>query len=245
MGLVKLVVLPPGVFFLALLTGLVLANWRRALGVSVAAVALLSLYVSCMPLVATFALHAVETGQVADDGSARGDAIVVLAGDFERGEPPQPGALTVQRLRAGATLHRRTGLPILVSGGPVDPVATPAARIMKRVLTEAFAVPVAWTESESRSTWTNAARSAAILRANGISRVHLVTQRWHLPRAAYSFRAHGIAVVPAPASPPTRTTFRLRDLLPHAGAMRDVYFAAHEALGLLWYRLVHRAADTA
>ena len=41
-----------------------------------------------------------------------------------------PGFLTLDRLRAGAALHRRTGLPILVTGGSLQPDRPAIATVM-------------------------------------------------------------------------------------------------------------------
>ena len=110
---------------------------------------------------------------------------------------------------------------------------------MADILEREFAVKVRWQEGESRNTAENASLSAAILRAAGIRRVVLVTQAFHMPRAARLFRAAGLEVVPAPTHFKTagRSPLGPLDLLPQSNALRNSYFALHEWLGIAWLAL--------
>ena len=70
---------------------------------------------------------------------------------------------------------------------------------MKAALETDFAVPVAWSEDASRTTWENAVFTARLLRPAGIETVVLVSQAWHLPRAIWAFERVGVAALPWPA----------------------------------------------
>ena len=61
-----------------------------------------------------------------------------------------------------------------------------------------FGVTVRWQEGRSRTTWENAQFSAEVLLPEGIKRVVVVTQAWHMPRAVWSFQKAGFEVVSAP-----------------------------------------------
>ena len=98
--------------------------------------------------------------------------------------------LTLERVRFGARVARLTGLPVLVSGGSTYG-ATPEAALMRDALRDEFGIEVRWVEDASRTTAENAARTASILRANGISRVVLVTHSFDVPRAACGVRSAG------------------------------------------------------
>ena len=119
------------------------------------------------------------------------------------------------------------------------------AAVMAGILADEYGVPVRWQETRSRDTADNAAMSAEILKAAGIRRIVLVTQAFHMPRAAALFRAAGLEVVPAP------TQFKAggallaspTDFLPSAYALRNTYYALHEWLGLAWRQLVARVPD--
>src|SRR3546814_18205953 len=75
------------------------------------------------------------------------------------------------------SLARRTGKPILASGGPASaaPYMT-VAEAMKVTLERDFGVPVRWIENQSRSTYANAELSAQRLRNAGVQRFYLVSQ---------------------------------------------------------------------
>ncbi len=72
-------------------------------------------------------------------------------------------------------------------------------------------------EPTARNTWENAERSARLLRELGIqqTRVLLVTDPWHLPRARLAFRAQGLRAsgvsCPAGARPPAWPRLLLKE----------------------------------
>jgi uncharacterized SAM-binding protein YcdF (DUF218 family) len=176
------------------------------------------------------------------------EAIVILAGDVTEATSgrPKPGLLTLERLQEGAALHRRTGLPILVTGGPIKETSTinliqentvSHADIMTRSLSDDFLVPVRWRESRSQDTWQNAEYSAAILRAYNINSVYLVTQAWHMRRALYAFRHFGVNAIAAPVEPDRWPDVVLDNFTPSARAWHESYYGLHEWIGLVYYRL--------
>ena len=110
---------------------------------------------------------------------------------------------------------------------------------MRQVIQDDLGVPVRWVEERSRDTAENASLSAAMLRAEGIGAVVLVTHAYHMPRARRAFEAAGLSVLPAPhdwAGVRPAGTF-VRDLLPSAPALEASWLALHELTGMLWYRL--------
>ena len=110
---------------------------------------------------------------------------------------------------------------------------------MARVLGEEFGVPVRWVETESDNTYTNARYSAESLRAEGVSRVYVVTSAFHMWRSKSAFEAAGLEVVPAPTdlAPPLGPV--VGDFVPRAEAVRDSAIALYEWFGMLWYRLAY------
>jgi uncharacterized SAM-binding protein YcdF (DUF218 family) len=109
---------------------------------------------------------------------------------------------------------------------------------MAQALEQDFGVAPRWLEERSTDTHENAEFSAAILRAAGIERIYLVTHSWHMPRARAAFARAGLAVTPAPTvftdAPPWHIAFA-----PSVTALRNSYYALHELLGGLWYRLAY------
>ncbi len=75
-------------------------------------------------------------------------AIVILGGDVRRSGTQtlilHPGPLSLERVCGGAALFRRTGLPILVSGGALREGESLIAVIMTDSLVHDFQVPVRW-----------------------------------------------------------------------------------------------------
>ena len=232
--LVELLLPPASLAYLALFALLFL---RRRLGRIVAAVLLAPLVLMSLPPVAALALLSLEPSP-AESGPEPG-AIVILSGDVERtGEVghTEVGALTLERERAGAELYRRTGLPILVTGGVVT-APPPVGILMSHSLPDDFRVPVKWVESKSRTTWENAQLSAPMLREAGISRVYLVTHAWHMRRSLLAFRRAGLDPVPVAVRTEPWPRWRIYDLFPRASAWLRCYYAVHEWVGLAAYSL--------
>jgi uncharacterized SAM-binding protein YcdF (DUF218 family) len=235
---------PPNLFILLGMIG-VLVAWRtKRFGLVVATVAIGCLYVVSMPIVAGLLIRSAEA--IAEHeprlpSETPPGAIIVLAADSRHsgvpGKPDAVGPLTLERLAAAAKIYHKSGLPILVSGGPPDFGERSLAALMSKVLQEDFGVPVHWREDRSRNTFENAAFSAAILRREGIGSAIVVAHPWDMARALWSFWAVGYPVVPA-ATPEARSlSFSAAGFLPQIPALRDSYYAFHELIGLVWYRL--------
>lgn len=240
---VKPLILPPGVLLVLALAGS-LRGGRG--GRAVALGATLALALCATPAADRWLNRALELMVPAADPGLVPRAIVVLSGDYrdfapEYGEA-DVGPATLARLRHAAYLHRRSGLPILASGGGTPPGSRPGmGEAMRLSLERDFSVPVRWVEGSSRNTFENAVESARILRAEGIDAVFLVTHAAHMPRAARIFAAAGLLVAPAPAGGIGATGGPgARDFLPAAAALRRTSEAIHEFLGLAWYAAIVR-----
>jgi len=158
----------------------------------------------------------------------------------------ETGSMTeLERLRYAALLHRKTGLPILVSGGaPLRDSQNQQrseAELMRKTLKEAFNVPVRWLEEDSHTTWQNAQFSDKILQKAGIRSAWVVTQAWHMPRSLYTFERLNSSIQYLPASTSFGAAIVWQDQglkwLPQATALYRSQIALHEWLGLHWYRL--------
>ena len=231
-------VVPPGGFLLLCVVGLLLSA-RTRLGRVLLFVGVAGLVVSALPIFDQVVFAALDRGMLSETQSSTDpQAIVILSGDVAhtaRGFEPGPG--TLQRLRVGAALWRRTRLPILVIGGPVWSDDPPVARVMAESLEADFNVPVRWVEDRSTDTLENARESAAILHAAGLSSVYVVTHAWHLKRARLAFMRYGIAASPAPVLPDRGPDDMLYLLLPRPSAWVASYEGLHELIGLVFYSL--------
>ena len=226
--------LPPASLALAALLTLLLLRGRA--GRVLALLALSALVLLSLPAVSMALLASLDVPPAAP--AEPPEAIVVLGGDVDRlVDPPGAtlGSLSLERVRAGAALHRRTGLPILVTGGIVDDLPLTVGALMAESMATDFNVPVRWTEAASPTTWENAAYSASMLAAAGVSRVYLVTHAWHMRRSLLAFQRVGIDAVPAPVRPDPWPKLRGSEFLPRPSAWIGSFFAVHEWVGLAYY----------
>ncbi|MBU0689502.1 MAG: YdcF family protein [Gammaproteobacteria bacterium] len=238
-NLVSAFLLPP--LNLLLMAGIGLFLWHKRprtarilVSVSVAGIWLLS-----TPFVADSLLQSIEDTPV-DLSKTSADAIVVLSGGQHFNATEYGGNTvskeTLERVRYAATLYRQTGKPVLVSGG--NPQGGGAeAPLMKKVLEQEYYVPVRWVEDTSDNTLENAHHSHSMLAREGIERIYLITQAWHMPRSVQVFESAGFTVVPAATAYTTRYETNLLTFVPNAGALLGSYHFMHEVIGMLWYRL--------
>jgi uncharacterized SAM-binding protein YcdF (DUF218 family) len=93
-------------------------------------------------------------------------------------------------------------------------------------------------EGRSSTTYENAAETRRLLADKGLDRIALVTSSTHLPRSTAVFEGQGFHVIPAGSGYSNRDApWRAVDLLPNASAADAINRAAHEWVGLAWYRL--------
>jgi hypothetical protein len=152
--------LPPLLFIWLGLLGVFLR--RRTLVL----LALFACYASATPQLALWLARPLEPASIAtQDRLTQIDAIVVLGGGSRWGPEygsDQLGAESLGRLNYAATLARRSGKPLLLSGGaPLG--GEPEARVMMRTLQENAALSARWIEPRSNTTAENARESARLL----------------------------------------------------------------------------------
>ncbi len=246
---IKTWLLPPGMLLLILAAGLYLLRRREPLGRFLLLAATLSLWLLSTPWFSARLLGALEiyppldTTTLATSGA---QAIVVLAGGYRQHAPEYggaaPAAYSLLRLNYGVHLHRASGLPILLSGGNGDPPRPAEALLLARVLREDYGIEPRWLETKSRNSAENAIFSSEMLQKDGIKRILLVSQAWHLYRVLPLFEQQGMTVIAAPTAfeGPAPSGSRWQDFLPTPQALQESSHALHEYLGVLWYGLRYR-----
>ena len=232
-AVLKAIVLPPCGPLLVSLAGLAILRRRPRTGRALAVLGIATLLLLSLPVVAWSLVRALYDGPVFQVADARGaQAVVILGGGTRRARElggDTMNRLTLERVRFGARVARLTGLPVLVSGGSTYG-ATAEAGLMRDALRDEFGIDVRWMEAASRTTAENAARTAGILRANGITRVVLVTHSFDVPRAGAEFAAHGIETIPAATNMPAQRVDSVTDFLPNMSALQESYYALYEML---------------
>ncbi len=244
---IKLLLLPPASLLLMALTGLLLHK-RRA-GLPLTAVSLLLLTAFSLPIVAeaiagTWASYPLLTREKI--AQFKPQAIIVIGGGAAPGleyrQSKTVNARTLLRLRYAAKLARDSNLPVLVSGGKVfAEEGASEAELMAEVLQNEFNIAVKWQEPNSRNTYENAQFSHQLLHPQAINKILLVTQAYHMPRAAWAFRDAGFQTLPAPTQlisyPPSEAITNFMYFIPSAAGLEQSFLVLHEHLGLLWYQL--------
>ncbi|MBM3513264.1 MAG: YdcF family protein [Alphaproteobacteria bacterium] len=240
--LVRTLIMPPALPMLVIVAGLLWSIRRPGAGRKLSWAGVCLMYLLSTGLVSSLLMRLVEVplldGPIDPAGSG---AIVVLSAGAEPGAVEYGGesvdAASLVRVRYAAKLHRDTGLPLLVTGGRTPWTIGAIATAMKKTLEADFAVPVRWIEDRSETTAENASFSVSMLKAEGISKIILVTEAYHMARSVGVFEAQGLAVVPAPTMSRAAILWRPSIIYPNAAALRDSYVALHEMVGAVWYWL--------
>lgn len=206
--------MPPASLMALALLGLLIALRHRRSGLALSALAICLLWwISCHGTAVWLArtvLPQFAPLTVAQLNQANVQAVVVLGGGVlpvapEYGQA-QPSAHSTARLRYGVWLSRQAGsaaeLPIAFAGGLGWTASSmqkePEAEVARRAALQDYGVTLRWTETQSRDTSGNARRMAQLLQREGVARIALVTEAWHMPRSVKAFERAGFSVTAAP-----------------------------------------------
>ena len=219
----------------------------RSRAVILAGIFLGLLYFLSTPLAGFLAMRTLEGSYLsANVVPGPSDTIVVLSGSMQRddelGEQVRVGPETFYRCYHAVHLYQKAGrCRLVLTGGKVDTSEPgPAlAKVMQDFVTElGVQADDVVCEDQSSTTYQNALFSKDLLDHPSGGRIFLVTDAVHMPRAIFSFEAQGVTVIPAPCNfHARRFELTCADFLPSTKAAADVSYAAHEWVGLAWYRL--------
>lgn len=245
--IVRAFLLPPGLFLSLLLLGVIVRLRFQRSGQTIIYSAISLLLLMSLPLVVNPLLHLYEDIPALDAtqlAHTQAKAIVILGGGRYANAPEYRGDDTIsepslERIRYGAWLQRRTRLPILVTGGIVyGGKHPPEAELMRQVLKKEFLAFVPWVETHSRTTYENAIDSHKMLAKEGINHIILVTHALHMPRALEAFKRAGFSVTPAPMGFDTSGhSPTVLKLLPSIDSIKSMHDLMDEILGRIWYHL--------
>ena len=231
------------------LLGLVLIAWRKRFGWLLSVLAFAALWLlSCQGTTVWLAqtvLPQYPPATAAQLKAGQVQAIVVLGGGIYSQAPEygtaQPGPSSAARLRYGIWLSRQTGLPVAFSGGngwaAGIGVKNSEAEVAARVALQDYGFNLRWVENQSRDTAENAQMIAPLLQRDGITRIALVTDALHMPRAMAEFKRTGLAITPAPMNYVLPTKSDLLQWLPTTDGLAGSTRLIHELLGLVAARL--------
>jgi uncharacterized SAM-binding protein YcdF (DUF218 family) len=244
--------MPPASLLLTALLGVWLASRKKHGGLALITLSLVLLgLLGCHGTAVWLARHALPQFAPASHASLKAgkvQAIVVLGGGVLPQAPeygqPQPGNSTAARLRYGLWLARQSGLPIAFTGGmgwaASDTQQETEAQVAGRVASQDYGVTLRWSESQSRDTAENARLLAPLLQRDGVKRIALVTDAWHMPRAVAGFEKAGLIVTPAPVGYILPVQHGLLEWIPSANGLLASHKVLHECVALLATRLIAR-----
>jgi len=236
--IVSALILPPTSLILLAFVGLWLTKKHPRIGRTLAAFSLITLLILSLPVTGNALLQSLENLPPINEAQLKDTQAIVILGGGKNNEAPEYGKQdtinrwTLQRLRYGAYLQQQTGKPILVTAG-ASFGGRPEADAMAETLQRDFHAKDIWVEDQSKDTAENAAFSATILKEQGIKRIAVISQAWHLPRAIQSFEHQGLTVYPAPTDYTNEHNEPVIRWLPKASALDKSSLSLKEYLGRL------------
>ena len=168
-----------------------------------------------------YAAIVVPTGGSYDDGTGRW----------------WPTGSSIARTVAGLALHRRLGLPLILSGGA--PLPGQPAEAVTVAAEFGLTDPAIRLETRSRNSSESAAAVAAILAGEPVRRVLLVTDTTHMARMSAVLRRNGLSVATAPVGTQPRDlapgAWGIIDFVPGDRGLKLTRGALREYAAIAWY----------
>lgn len=201
--------------------------WRRPRAAcALAAVALAWIWLAATPALALRLREGLVTE--AAPTSKRAGAIVVLGGGKL---PASDWSHTTTRAGMGLSLWRAGGAPLVLVSGSDQAMDLAQGFARSGVPDHDLRI-----EGTSQNTHENARNSAAILRADGLHDVLLVTSAIHMRRAAGCFRHEGIEVTPVASDDHHARIASSPSWIPRRDALTLTARSLHEYVALWIYK---------
>lgn len=234
-------VIPPGIFVLALIILSVYFYNRNKKAFIPIFVLTILFYLCNIPIVSYAFMRGVESMYIPPKTIPNADVIISLGAGATKDTPNIGGKGNVygnssSRIMLSSILYRKIKKPIIVSGGKVFKSSGSEGDIGKRTLIE-LGVPKGKIFSENRSlnTTQNAKYSVEIMKKNGLKKAILVTSAFHMARAVKQFKKYGIDVIPYPTDYQVNIhyEFSIEDFYPDGDSMSRLSCALKEYIGIL------------
>jgi len=239
--------LPPGIFLVLLLAGMVFITKRFR---SFLFGLFLLLYLLSIEPAKDLLLLPLENRYPVPSWSEiqHVDAIVVLGGGALENAPDidGQGALdgdSLLRVLAAYRLHAASKKPIIVAGGAVfgsRPESEISREVLHRLGVKQQSVLV---ETKSKDTNENALFVRAICQRRNWNKIVLVTSAFHMKRALMLFDRFFNEIVPYPTDYKTlRRGYGYWSFLPDASNLADIALAVKEYLGIIYYKFTLKSS---
>jgi|GEM_PF-43590 len=236
--------LPPGSFIIVLIAFGIrfFFSRRRSCGIFVMTMGFLLWGMSLGP-VSNYLMKGLEHGITIPE-RIQGDVIILLGAGAYDGVRDLTGIGTpsddmMSRLVTAVRVQKRTGAPVIVSGGALRKTDTPESWIARRFLRD-LGVPSGKIiiEDRSKDTGENARYVAELCARHGFRHPLLVTAAYHMKRSLLIFHRYRLTVTPLPSSLryDSRNDIKYNTFLPSIKNLSATVLALNEQLGLLYYR---------
>jgi len=244
--LLKIWLVPPAINIVAILIGVLLLRTFLKTGVTLILLSVLSLYLLSTPTISTRLGHSLEAHRAVqiENLPKHENLYIVVVGsahhvNAEEFGGPSPNVSGLVRLHYAANLHRLTDLPILLTGGPIKGHPASHAEVLAKTLKQVYQIEAHRLENKSQTTLENALFSAEILAAEGIKKIILVTQSYHMKRSIMLFEHAGFEVIPAPTQLSDRYELsNWRFWMPDTESLHLSSRVIYEYIGIFWYKLI-------
>lgn len=224
--LITAMLLPPFNILILWIGALILAklNFKKLSRISTA-LGIALLYILSIPFTAqTLKDSLTIEAHLNLDDYKQAQAIVLLGGGLRDSQelyaPLASNAVQLERLRYAAYLQKETELPLLITGA--SPTGAIEAKVAAEELQNFFNVPTKWIEPKALTTKENALFTKQILEKEGIRKIILVTNEWHMQRAKLLFEQQGFVVMPASVGEgitPQEYGLNMMHFIPQGGAL--------------------------
>ena len=242
--------LPPGIFVVFILIGIILflLNRKKAGIVILTLTAILIYLLSIEPVKDRILLPLENAFPYPGKAELNCEAIVVLGGGKISHSPAEEmkAAVTPQvakRLYTAFKVWKVVNKPLIVSGGRVfKEDVEPESSAMKRFLTN-LGIPdeEIIEDDRSKNTFQNGIFSYEILSKKGIKKICLVTSAYHMPRSYRIFKSVGFSVIPVPADYRVdRAPYDWSGYFPGMGNLYDGFSGIHEYVGIAYFELIQK-----
>ena len=179
-------------------------------------------------------------------GQIKPDVIAVLAGGYNLGfsfEQDVMGMATNLRILTALKLWKKYPDAMMIMSGAGHTKRRKAKRQTDLMMDFAYNYGVPRdkliADTLSLNTWEHPQRILELPIVNNHTKILLVTSRWHMRRALFSFNQYFDEVCPSPifVSILNNPISALQRFIPHPDALSKSTTMLHEWIGLLWYKM--------
>lgn len=198
-------------------------------------------YIISIPLTSDLLMHSLEYKYLPPNKLV-GDVIVVLGGGATLNSPDFSGdgnlsGSAANRLLTAARINKKTGLPIIFSGGQVFKTTGNEAEIAKRQLLDlGISGNDVITENKSLNTTENATFTKVLLTKYKYTKPILLTSAFHMYRAVINFNnsgVKGLEIYPCDYSTNKKLSINFNSFVPSSSSLNYSSIALHEYLGII------------